>query len=221
LRGFDLFCFRLCFILLLLQLEVCLEDMKRKGFSSEYDPLYTNRWLEVICALCGSKSDVDETSSARSSGQDGQRLQHPTEEMKTECPANFLQVNAEVTLPSSAYDDTVKVEHSAPVGTEIKTGPFKDEFADTGIAMHSLLLREQPPMIDRMGKNLGVAAIDTFIEVRRMRTFNHPLSSLVSVSFVADQPFQRANEHFQVIDHQSDIASVMAARNVKLSTTQG
>ena len=152
-----------------------MEDMKRKGFSSEYDPLYTNRWLEVICAVCGSKSDVDETSSARSSGRDGQRLQHPTEEIRTECPANFLQVNAEVTLPSSANDDTVNVEHSAPVGTEIKTGPFKYEFVDTGIAMHSLLLREQPPMIDRMGKNLGVVAIDTFIEVRRMRTFNHPL----------------------------------------------
>ena len=32
-------------------------------------------------------------------------------------------------------------------------------------AMHSELLKQQPTMVDRSGKNIGSAAFDTFLEV--------------------------------------------------------
>ncbi len=63
--------------------------------------------------------------------------------------------------------------------------------ADMASAMHSELLKQQPTMVDRSGKNIGSAAFDTFLEVRdvhlQLKTLAasfHPIScTLCRITF--------------------------------------
>ncbi len=140
--------------------------MKRNGFSCEYDSQYANRWLEVICTVCGSNANVEHAASAPSCAQDSKRAKNSSVESTNDQRDDNLQVHAEVALSDNTHHDhRVMLENSALVESKTNTTPSANNFSDPSIAMHSLLLRQQPAMTDRIGKNLGATAIDTFVEV--------------------------------------------------------
>ncbi len=124
--------------------------MKRKGFNTESTLQYAQRWLDVITAVCGANSFTNPASA--SSGEQG---------IKRACaPA--------VGTPSVVIGDTAaaaaqdQAAQEAP-GTDLQPQP--PSCTGAADALRSLLLQQQPSMIDRSGKHIGAAAFNSFQEV--------------------------------------------------------
>lgn len=61
-----------------LQLDMCIAEMTRKGFSIECPHKHAQRWLEVVAAVCGADSFSDPSARAPSREVDPDWIPKPT-----------------------------------------------------------------------------------------------------------------------------------------------
>ena len=115
-----------------LQLDVCIAEMKRQGFSSERALQHAQRWLEVVVAVCGADSSADTAASAPSRELDPDWKSSPISSRETGTACN-------------------QEEQAVAAGRCLR--------------FTTLLLKHQPPMVDRLGKSIGATTFDSFVEV--------------------------------------------------------
>ena len=114
--------------------------MSRKGFASECSLQHSQRWIEVVAAVCGAKSFTDPTAPAP-----------PRERsVKKACGSG-----AEAQRVIAGSGGAAALQPVA-CGT------------DAAAALRLLLLKQQPSMVDRVGKNISATIHNSFVEVCRV-----------------------------------------------------
>ena len=157
-----------------LQLEICVAEMKRKGFAGEIKLQHAQRWLEVVAAVCGTDSFTDPTASAPCREQIPKRACTSGSESP-----GIAGKRATFTIPS----DGAQVQEA--VGDRCQPQPLLNEGTDLVVALRVLLLKQQPSMIDRLGKNIGASVFSSFVEVCRL---NIQLSAPASACMLVTLP---------------------------------
>ena len=114
--------------------------MSRKGFASECSLQHSQRWIEVVAAVCGTNSFADPAAPAP-----------PREHsFKKACSSG-----AEAQRVIAGSGGAAALQPVA-CGT------------DAAAALRLLLLKQQPSMVDRVGKNISATIHNSFVEVCRV-----------------------------------------------------
>lgn len=162
-----------------LQLEICVAEMKRKGFAGEIKLQHAQRWLEVVAAVCGTDSFTDPTASAPCREPIPKRA--CTSGAETQ--AGIVGNRATFTIQSQEAREGAQVQEV--VGGRCQAHPLLNEGTDLVVSLRVLLLKQQPSMIDRLGKNIGASVFSSFVEVCRL---NIQLSAPASACMLVALP---------------------------------